>query len=502
MNTSQKLYQLIINRLDGHRISDSDYRNKIFDLCDKGLGGVIIFGGKRDEISDFVRILQARAEIPLFISSDIERGVGQQIDGYASFPCPMAVAAAIDRDNPKDVLTLNAALRAVFIEAIEVGINMPLLPVLDVNHNPSNPIICTRAFSDDPETVAWFGQIYIKAMNELGLFACAKHFPGHGDTEIDSHLKLPEINRTFAQIMRLDVAPFKAAINAGVSCVMAGHIKLPALDNLPASLSSVILNDILRKECGFRGLILTDALNMGALNEISDIAVKSIIGGADILLHPTDADKTVVELNTALTEHRLEMDRIDVSINRIMELKAKIKDIKLIKDEGAQNLSQEIVNNSITLVKGSYPLLKGKDVIIIIIGEREGRDISPFVDVIKGSFRIIKVIDYESDIELYQFKNKSVIFLVISKVAAWRGTSGISDKESNVISGIIANAKESIVVSNGSPYLLSKFLTSDGLIAAYEFTCDVLIAAAQRIIGERPCLGRLPVLLYQVETIA
>jgi beta-glucosidase-like glycosyl hydrolase len=492
MYHTKKLYQLIITRLDGNRINESLYSKELIDLVDKGLGGVIIFGGQRGLVSDFIEILQSRALVPLFISSDIERGVGQQIAGYGQIPCPMAVAAAIDRDNPQDVLMLKEALRCVVLSAIDCGINMPLLPVLDVNHNPNNPIICTRAFSDDPEIVGWFGEVYINAMSDLRLFSCAKHFPGHGDTEIDSHLRLPEINRSMQDLMRLDIEPFKRAVKAGVRSIMAGHISIPAIDREPASLSSVILNDILRKECGFNGIILTDALNMGALDAISDVSVKALNAGADILLHPSDADATVMELETAVNDNRLSMDRIDLSIERIMRLKAEIKDIKRESfDEGI--LSQMIVNKSITLVKGAPPLIKGSVINVVIVGEIEGRDISPFIDVLKARYRIKMIGAIASNLIKDNLKGQSVIFMVISKVAAWRGTSGINDIERSSIAAIIKEARESVVVSFGSPYLLSKFTKADGLVAAYEFTDYTLKACARCLTGESPFMGKLPV---------
>lgn len=500
---SQKLYQLIITRLDGLRIGESRYSQAIFDLVDKGLGGVIIFGGRKEDVSGFINILQKRAKVPLFISSDIERGVGQQIEGYSHFPCPMAVASAIDRNNPQDVLMLRRSLHFVFLEAIECGINMPLLPVMDVNHNPKNPIICTRAFSDDPEIVGFFGAIYIKEMINLGLFACAKHFPGHGDTEIDSHLKLPEINRSYEDIMRMDIAPFRRAIDIGVSSIMAGHIRLPEIDKEPASLSGVILRDILRKECGFDGLILTDALNMGALNSISDVSVKAINGGADVLLHPCDAKETVLELERGINENRLDINGIDESIVRIMRLKTGIKDIKreVVERGVVNNLSQDIVSKSIALIKGTVPLIKGKALTVTIAGDNRGFDISTlgyggssphielFLDGLKNSY-LISTTDLNQGIA---FKGRSVIIMIISEIKAWRGTSGIPEGDEQAINQIIKDAKECVVISFGSPYILSRFKEASALIAAYEFTGLTLRAAAKCLTGESNFMGRLPV---------
>src|SRR4030066_2136050 len=263
MNLQRKLYQLIISRLDGGRICDQTYFESIFTLVRKGIGGFIIFGGKREDLRPFVDKLQATAEIPLFIASDIERGVGQQIHGYTKFPCQMAVRAAINRDDPADMAILRDSLRAVALEAIDAGINMPLIPVLDINNNPDNPIICTRGFSDNPEDVSFFGSEYIRVLEGMGLISCAKHFPGHGDTSTDSHISLPLIRKSYDDLLNFDVRPFAGAIKTGVSSIMIGHLLIPSIDDsVPSSLSKKVITDLLRKELGFNGLIMTDALHM------------------------------------------------------------------------------------------------------------------------------------------------------------------------------------------------------------------------------------------------
>jgi len=278
----QKLYQLIISRLDGERLSSRAYQEGIFELVRKGIGGFIIFGGRRDELKGFIDTIQSLTELPLFMASDIEQGVGQQVTGATGFPPQMAMAAAIDRKDPKDVAILGKALRAIADEAMDLGINMPLIPVLDVNQNPDNPIICTRAFSDFPETVAWFGSEYIQVIEGAGLISCAKHFPGHGDSCIDSHISLPVISKPFMDLMKTDILPFMEAINTGVNSIMVGHLGIPAIDPGPATLSKRIITGLLRKELSFDGLILTDALK-----DAANVPAECIKAGVDILLHPT-----------------------------------------------------------------------------------------------------------------------------------------------------------------------------------------------------------------------
>jgi beta-N-acetylhexosaminidase len=244
------LYQLIISRLEGMRIGEEPYQKRIFRLIRKGVGGFILFGGERDMVKGFIRRMQAEAEMTLFIASDIERGTGQQIRGFTNSPCQMAVSAAVDKNSREDISILYNSIKSIVYEAIEAGINMPLIPVLDVNLDPDNPIVCTRAFSDNPEIVSWFGSEYIRILEESGLISCAKHFPGHGDTSTDSHISLPVIRKSYKDLMKTDLAPFMQSIKAGVGSIMIGHIVIPAIDDKPASLSEKVINELLRKKLG------------------------------------------------------------------------------------------------------------------------------------------------------------------------------------------------------------------------------------------------------------
>lgn len=181
----KKLYQLIIGRLDGDQISVQSYRETISGLAGKGIGGFIIFGGDSDEVKYFIDEIQSISDIPLFIASDVERGVGQQLRGSTLFPCQMAISAAVDKSNREDVAILRSVIKAIAAEAKGIGINMPLIPVLDVNLEPENPIICTRAFSDNPEDVAWFGAEYIDILERSDFLAARSIFP---DTEIQPQI--------------------------------------------------------------------------------------------------------------------------------------------------------------------------------------------------------------------------------------------------------------------------------------------------------------------------
>src|SRR3990172_909570 len=373
----EKLYQLIISRLDGERIHSPEYREKVFELIEKGIGGFILFGGGRGGGKTFIEKLQSLSKIPLLIASDVERGVGQQIKGSTVFPCQMAVRAAIREDRPEDVAILRDAVRAIATEALDVGINMPLIPVLDVNQNPDNPIICTRAFSDNPEDVSWFGLEYIGILEGSGLLSCAKHFPGHGDTWIDSHISLPGIDKPLQELMDRDILPFREAVQAGVSSIMVGHLQIPALDSIPASLSRKVITGLLREGLGFHGLVLTDALNMSALSGIENLAARCIHAGVDLLLHPSDAELTVRELTSAIQSKVLDEGEIDAAIGRVLKVKSRVHQIRrqirgaAVDYNQHDALSRRMTEMSITLVKhkgGILPITGKSQVSVVVAG--------------------------------------------------------------------------------------------------------------------------------------
>jgi len=499
LTLEKKLYQLIISRLDGNKIHSEFYREKMLQLVEKNIGGFIIFGGQRYEIKNFVNQIQSVANTPLFIASDVECGVGQQIFDTTLFPCQMAMAAAIDKNRKEDISILESALKALARELIDVGINMPLIPVLDVNQNPDNPIICTRAFSDNPDEVAWFGTKYIRLLEESGLLSCAKHFPGHGDTATDSHLGLPVITKSLEELSTTDLIPFRKAVEAGVSSVMMGHLVIPALDSKPASLSEKIITDLLRKEFGFKGLVLSDALNMKALKDFEDVSTQCMRAGADIILHPIDADLTVKELFSAVESGTLPEEQIDVALNRILKAKAKIQNKAIpflkgdLKSGGVdyQNhriISSQITAMSITLLKSvnSLPTLDPEKTRVVLAGENKFFESSPLMFFLKNVSTIPSPVQH-------RFSEPTVLFAIFTSVAAWKGSAGIDEEQRNQIVELVKMAKTSIVISFGCPYVLRYFKKADILIAAYEATEQTQMSVIKCLQGEIEFKGRLPV---------
>ena len=509
------LYQLIISRLEGLRIGEGPYQKRIFRLIRKGVGGFILFGGEKDKVKGFIRRMQAEAERSLFIASDIERGVGRQIRGFTNSPCQMAVSAAIDKNSREDISVLFNSIKSIADEAVEAGINMPLIPVLDVNRDPDNPIICTRAFSDNIGIVSWFGSEYIRILEESGLISCAKHFPGHGDTSIDSHIRLPVIRKSYKDLMKTDLAPFKKAIKAGVGSIMIGHLVIPAIDDKPASLSEKVINELLRKKLGFRGLVLTDALNMHALKGITNSSAQCLKAGADVLLHPADADATVRELFSALESKDISEEQIEAAAGRILLAKEKMqkRETDTIDYKKHEMLSSQITGKSITLVKdtkGILPLTDAGKISIILAGDEQYFKSSPFnkagihIELALTEDELLKYPPLEKGIYISPplakggaggFLDNISVFVIFTSVSAWKGSSGISESEKDRIKRLIKEARHSIVISFGSPYILRHFNDADILIAAYEPTEQAQKAVMERLEGKAEFKGTLPVKL-------
>lgn len=289
------------------------------------VGGVIVSIGSPLDIAAKLNALQRRSALPLLVAADLEGGTASRFPGGTPFPSNMGVAATM-RDG--DAYTMGWITA---VEARATGIHLAFAPVADVNSNPNNPIINTRSFGADPARVGRLVVQAMRGMQEHGLFATAKHFPGHGDTETDTHLALPSIAAGRARLDSLELAPFRAAIGAGVTAIMSAHIVVPALDpsGAPATLSPALLEGLLRDTLGFRGLVVTDALDMQALhgagmgNTLDDgeIAVRAVLAGADLLLMPADPAAAIDAVVAAVEGGRIDRARIDRSVRRILALK-------------------------------------------------------------------------------------------------------------------------------------------------------------------------------------
>lgn len=336
LSLAAQVAQLIVVRASGYGF-DHQRRYPQWELATAelqdcieslGIGGVIVLGGSAIDVGVRSRQLQSWASIPLLVAADIEEGVGQRFAGATHFPPPMALSAIANQDLSLGCHYAEAMGRVTAQEAIAIGINWLLAPVVDINNNPDNPVINVRAFGETPEHVSQLSQAFIRGAQHFPVLTTAKHFPGHGDTAVDSHLQLPVIPYPRARLEQVELAPFRQAITAGVDAIMTAHLQVPELDQqLPATLSAAILTDMLRRGWGFEGIVVTDALIMGAITQHYgpyEAAVMALEAGADILLMPQDVKGTIQAICEAVQIGRLSTERIQASLARVWRAKQKV----------------------------------------------------------------------------------------------------------------------------------------------------------------------------------
>jgi beta-glucosidase-like glycosyl hydrolase len=514
----EEVAQMVMPRIDGPKLGDPTYRERAETLVREGIGGFILFGGDIEQTPRYLQMLQSMAAVPLLIASDVERGLGQQLAGGTNFPSQRAVAAAVNRRSKKDVELLDKMLDAVRQETRAAGIHAVFSPVVDVNNNPDNPIICTRAFGEEPEIVEWFGSRYIRGLQKRAgqgradLLACAKHFPGHGDTDQDSHSVLPEIRADKQRLNRVELPPFREAVKDGVGMVMVAHLLVPALDPAaPTTFSKKTITDLLREGMGFDGLIVSDALDMGALAgrySPEEIAVRAVEAGMDILLHPNDARMTIDAVIAAVEQGRLTRQRIAESAERIMHAKRKLglfdKDRHApapIEYEQHRLTSREIGRRALRIVSGSrkniLPVRHGAGVACFILDDDNNHEsANVFIREIKGRFTHLSLLvltpDAEMPVSLVNDCIRASGFVVMafySRISASKGKSGISDKLFGMAVDVLRTAKaaktHSAIISFDSPYILDLFGDADVRVAAYDRMEDIQKAAADLLAGNK-----------------
>ncbi len=336
LSLKQQVAQLLVVRTSGH-LFDYEIRYPQWEaptaklrhwIEDLGVGGVILLGGSTSELAVRIEQMQSWAQVPLLIAADIEQGVGQRFSGATWMPPAMALGAIAQSNLPQACDYARAMGAITAEEAQAVGLNWLLAPIVDVNNNPENPAISLRAFGETPEIVIPLIEAFIKGTQDYSVLTTAKHFPGHGDTATDPHLDLPLIPHPRERLDQVELAPFRAAIAAGVSSVMTAHLEVPALDpNYPATLSSLVLTQLLRQEMGFDGLIVTDALVMQAITRhygAYDAPIMALEAGADVILMPVDPPGTIEAICEAVQTGRLSRERIHASLERIWKAKQQV----------------------------------------------------------------------------------------------------------------------------------------------------------------------------------
>ena len=486
-------YKFIIARLNGRDIEKEfdHYRG----LVKKGIAGFIVFGGELNTVRQGIRELQKEAGNCLIIASDLEQGLGQQLQGGTIFPPAMAVASAITPLNPpllrgevkgdrvpsSRLKLLRDIFKAIAIEAKYAGINTIFAPVLDINTNPKNPIISTRAFGESSESVSFFGCEMIKIFQSHGITACGKHFPGHGDTETDSHIKLPKIKKDIKALSKTELAPFRNAVKAGVKMIMMGHLNVPALDpsGIPASLSQKAVS-YLRSKLGFKGVIITDAMNMGGIGKYSEeeASLMALNAGVDILLHPTDPDKVVFYLSTPPLPPLIKGGirggrRLRIFRDGLIRFPS-----KALPDFSENKRLAEKITKMAIKIDGRLEPLHFFAPLLIILSDDADKKGKAFYTGLKSRYHSLKQLDIKQgeDLKLDSvMKGRELIVAVFSSIRAWKG--GASPWLLKCITEL--KDKAEIFISFGSPYLIDRVGNNTTKIYAY-WASD----AAQKAVAE------------------
>lgn len=341
LSLAEQVAQLLVVRASGHLFDqqivypawEPPATKLRYWLQELGVGGVILLGGTAAEVALRSQQLQDWAKIPLLLAADIEEGVGQRFAGATWFPPPLALAAIARKDAPAAQVYAHQMGAWTAQEALAIGLNWILAPVVDVNNNLKNPVINVRAFGETPAVVSELAIAFLEGTQAYPVLTTAKHFPGHGDTATDSHLELPVLPHSRQRLARVELPPFAAAIAAGVDGIMSAHLLIPALDpEFPATLSAPILTGELRQGLGFEGLIVTDALVMGAIAGrygAREAPVLALEAGADILLMPLDPEGAIQAICAAVKTGRISRERIRASLGRIWQAKQKIAALQL-----------------------------------------------------------------------------------------------------------------------------------------------------------------------------
>ena len=354
---------------------------------DLGIGGICFMQGDPAEQMTIMRALQQKAKIPLWFSMDAEWGMGMRLPNVGNLPRALTIGAANDTS-----LALRVG-RAIGRQFQRMGIHINFAPVLDINSNPNNPVINYRSFGENKVKVSQMALYVIRGMQEMGVIACAKHFPGHGNTDVDSHLSLPLIKESFENLERTDLYPYRSLIPAGLKAVMTGHLSVPALDatpNLPSSLSTKVVQDLLIEKMGFDGLVFTDGLNMSSVTKLYSSAaldLRSLMAGNDVLLFSKHSDQGIDTIRRAYEKGLITEARLSRSVKKVLAAKYDVgllenfkkdtSDIARDLNDSLPEIRKAVAQAAITCVKDEYDLIQSirksdiKDITMVTLSQKQ-----------------------------------------------------------------------------------------------------------------------------------
>jgi len=549
MSLEEKIGQLIAIGLNATFLNqDSEaFKDLRRQIVDNHVGGIILFRGQVYESVVIVNRMQQLAKYPLLISSDLEAGAGMRFDDTVNFPWNMAVGATGNPEYARRQGELTAR------EARALGIQQIYAPVADVNNNAANPVINVRSYGEDPAEVAKLVAAFVEGAQHGGVIATAKHFPGHGDTAIDSHRGLPEIDVTRERLNSVELVPFRAAVNAGVGAVMDGHIGLPLIDptaitplprdvklkaietddageivvekgTMPTTLSP-IMNKILRNELSFDGLIVTDAMSMSGLTLYftqEEASVRALEAGADLLLKPADTDAAFRGVRDAVKTGRLTEKRIEESARKVLAAKYDLGLVqqrltpldeidRVVSGKDTLKLADEIAEHAITLVRNDaklLPLNLPPKATVFNLAITNGDDrlfvTQPFVaSLVRSGRKVVTLVldDRSSEADVKKALDLAgqanlVIASLYGRVRSGQARSvALPQPGARALETLIDRKTPLIGISFGNPYLLGSFPNLQTYIVAYGDMQSLQEAGADALLGQIDVTGRLPISL-------
>ena len=552
LSADEKIGQLIVPSFDSNFVStDSDVYDTLARLVrDYHVGGFHVFGatvpappvllnaaygtvilGQPLAAASLINRLQALSRVPLLNTSDFETGVGFRITGGTSFPRQMAMGAIAGADGERLV---REEARITAIESRALGIQVNFAPVADVNNNPRNPVINIRSYGEDPARVAALVAAYVGGAKAGGMIATVKHFPGHGDTDVDSHLGLPVIGYDRKRLQEVELVPFRRGVDAGAEAVMAAHIVLPSLDpapQTPATFSRPILHDLLRQDLGFAGLVYTDSMSMDAVAKMvapDEGAVRALAAGADQVLHSPDPVAAFNGIKQAIASGRLAQAQIDGSVRRVLRAKAAVGlhrrravDLEAVPasvgGRAHDALAQDAFARSMTLVKDDrrqVPLAVPRDAPVLylsVLDYPSGWEIAApsrtFIPELKKRWpqvTSIELSDHTSLADLDVVRAIAPRFGAIVASVFVRSTSGsgridLAGELVRLLKDLARTTERSgvplVTVFFGNPYTASFVPELPAMLLTYDFYDQAERAAVRAIAGEAPVTGRLPITL-------
>jgi beta-N-acetylhexosaminidase len=528
MTLRQKAAQMVWPSMIGDYVSTDSpqWRTLRHYVVDEGVGGLTVSVGSPMEIAEKLNSLQRMATVPLLIGADLEFGAGQRarggyflpnaidLGGAVVFPPEMAFGAT------RDTMLAYEEARVTAAEGRALGIHIDYAPVLDVNNNASNPVINTRSYGESPELDAAFGRAFIDGLQEHGMIATGKHFPGHGDTETNSHLALPIVNVSRARLDSVELVPFKAAVGAGVGAIMSFHGSMPALDSsgAPGTLSPKVLTDLLRGELHFNGVVISDAMDMqGVLVQYGAVeaAKRAVAAGADVLIQPRDVGQAIDAIVDGVHEGRYTEARLDASVRRLLTMKHALRldrrrlvDLDsipdIVADSADQALARTVAERSITVVRDSlHQLPLGKlnhnaRVLSITIARRAdlGAGVT-FNATLRQNFPTLRAeyIDADQPSDAYWSllaTADSADVVIVGSYVAQSWDASTLNAPGSVVS-FIQRLHRPIVVALGNPYFLQQIPWTTSYVVAWGGYPVSQQAAARAVLGQVPVVGKLPI---------